>query len=85
MCGICGGGGGECPALCPCGPGSGCRWTSRGIWLLESTSKGSGPACFNLNTHQVFNMFLSKYSEQLSGAPLLRGQMPSPQQARPSA
>lgn len=40
---------------------------------------------YNLNTHQVFNMFLSKYSEQLSGAPLLRGQMPSPQQARPSA
>lgn len=72
------------PPCAPVGPGRGAGGP-RGIWLLESTSKGSGPACFNLNTHQVFNMFLSKYSEQLSGAPLLRGQMPSPQQARPSA
>lgn len=37
---------------------------------------GAGPAGFNLNTHQVFPMFLSKHSEQLPGSRLPEGGPP---------
>lgn len=38
---------------------------------------GAGPAGFNLNTHQVFPMFLSKHSEQLPGSRLPEGGPPA--------
>lgn len=61
--------GSQCPTLVPVGLG-GAQADFSGDLAIGEHWKGAGPAAFNLNTHQVFNMFLSKYSEQLSGAPL---------------
>lgn len=45
---------------------------------MASMLPGAGPAGGKLNTHQVFDVFLSKYSEQLSGVPLREARCPAP-------
>lgn len=45
---------------------------------LEGAGRGPAvPAGFNLNTPQVFPIFLSKHSEQLPGSRLLEGGPPA--------
>lgn len=44
---------------------------------LGEPIEGAGPAGFNLNTPQVFPIFLSKHFEQLPGSRLLEGGPPA--------
>lgn len=64
----------------PCAPESlgGSACSSRGdVAIGEHIARGWA-GLFQLNTHQVFSMFLSKYSEQLSGVPLREARCPAP-------
>lgn len=58
-----------------CAPGA--RSDLSGDSAVGEPIEGAGPAGFNLNTHQVLPMLLSKPSEQLPGSPLLKGGPPA--------